>query len=532
MPSFLTLSGLSAATPEGRPLFQNLTLSVDTERIGVVGRNGSGKSTLLRIAAGEIAPLAGSVHRAGTSGMLVQHWRDEDTIAVALGVAEPLAVLHRIEAGDGTASDFNAADWALPASIHAALADVRLTGLDLDRGIASLSGGERTRIGIARLEIEHPDLLLLDEPTNNLDGEGRAAIERLVERWRGGVLVASHDRALLERMDRIVELSPVGVRIVGGGWSAFAAARDADRALAEAERDRSDAALRTTRLATQAAREAKERRDKAGRAFAARGSEPKILLGTRAERAENTGGHARRLATGQIEEAVRARDEARARIEVLTPLTIDLPASGLPSQAEVLAMEDATVDLGGHRFGPWTLAIHGPERVAITGRNGAGKSTLLRLAIGDVEPVTGTVRRRRERMAMLDQHVGLLDERDTIVGNLRRLHPTLDDEAVHAACARFAFRNRDTERIVGSLSGGERLRAGLAASLSGPLPPWLLILDEPTNHLDIDSIEVLERALQAFDGALLIVSHDSRFLDAVGVARTFGIGGDRRTSGT
>ncbi|MCC2981198.1 ABC-F family ATP-binding cassette domain-containing protein [Sphingomonas sp. IC4-52] len=523
MSSFLTLSRLSAATPEGRTLFHDLTLSIGAERIGLVGRNGSGKSTLLGIAAGHVSPASGKVSRAGTAGMLVQHWPDEQTIAEALGVAEPLAIIRRIEAGSGSEEDFAGADWQLPGVIEAALADVGLAGINPDRRIASLSGGERTRIGIARLAIERPDLLLLDEPTNNLDRPGRMAIERLVHGWRGGVLVASHDRQLLEGMDRIFELSPIAIRIVTGGWSDFAAIRDAELARAAAERERSEAAWQATRLAAQAAREAKDRRDKAGRAFAAKGSEPKILLGARAERAENSGGDARRLAERQIEEAARHRDDARARVEVLTPLTIDLPPTGLPSQADVLAMKEASVDLGGRHFGPWTLAIHGPERVAIMGENGAGKSTLLRLATGSLVPTAGIVRRRAERIAMLDQHVALLDAADTIVGNLRRLHPTLDDQAAFAACARFAFRNRDAQRLVGSLSGGERLRAGLAAALSGPQPPWLLILDEPTNHLDVDSIDVLERALQTFDGALLVVSHDQRFLDAIRIDRTFEI---------
>jgi ATPase subunit of ABC transporter with duplicated ATPase domains len=374
--------------------------------------------------------------------------------------------------------------------------------------------------------------LLLDEPTNNLDAEGRAAIARWIAGWRGGLLVASHDRALLETMDRIVELSPVGIRIVGGGWSAFAAAREAERALAESERIRTNAALRTTRLTAQSAREAKDRRDKAGRTFAAKGSEPKILLGARAERAENSGGQARRLAERQIEEALQARDAAQARVEVLTPLTIDLPATGLPSQAEVLAIEHATVAYGDRHFGPWSLTIRGAERVALTGRNGAGKSTLLSLAKGDLAPASGTVRRRADRIAMLDQHVGLLDAADTLVGNLRRLHPTLDEEAVHGACARFAFRNRDAQRLVGMLSGGERLRAGLAAALSGPQPPWLLILDEPTNHLDIESIEVLERALQGFDGSLLVVSHDARFLNAIGIERSVAIASIKEDAAT
>lgn len=122
---------------------------------------------------------------------------------------------------------------------------------------------------------------------------------------------------------------------------------------------------------------------------------------------------------------------------------------------------------------------------------------------------------------MLDQHVGLLDPEGGILDNIRRLHPDASDEEAYALCARFAFRNRDAQRIVGTLSGGERLRAGLAAALAGSAPPWLIILDEPTNHLDIESVEVLESALRSFDGALLVVSHDPSFVERVGVDRVF-----------
>ena len=154
------------------------------------------------------------------------------------------------------------------------------------------------------------DLLLLDEPTNNLDAPGRAVIHSLIRNWRGGVLVASHDRELLETMDRIVEVNPVGVRIVGGGWSVFAALRDAERDRAADDLDRSSAALREAQRAVQRQREAKERRDKAGRAFAAKGSEPKIILGAKAERAEDSSGRARRLGERQVSEAAANADEA------------------------------------------------------------------------------------------------------------------------------------------------------------------------------------------------------------------------------
>ncbi|NPV22607.1 ABC-F family ATP-binding cassette domain-containing protein [Bradyrhizobium aeschynomenes] len=523
--SCLTLDAVAAATPDGHPLFDNLTLSIGAERVGLVGRNGAGKSTLLRIAAGVSEPAAGAVTRSGAHGLLAQHWDPGLRVDEALGVAGDLAVIDRIVVGksrDGDlADDLARADWSLPSRVDDALTEAGLAGIAFDRLMDSLSGGERTRIGIARLLIEAPDLLLLDEPTNNLDAEGRDAVGRLIRRWRGGVLVASHDRAVLEMMDRIVELTPVGVHIVGGGWTMFAQARENARARAAIALDRADAHVRDVSRTVQRQREAKARKDRAGRAFAASGSAPRILLGARAERAETTGGRSQRLAERMINEAAERAEQARQHLEVLTPLSMALPPTGLGAGTELLAMQDAVVGAGDRRFGPWTLSVRGRQRIAITGRNGAGKTTLLRAAIGAIPLIDGTVRRAEGRIAMLDQHVVLLDRSDSIIGNFRRLHPAFGAEAAHAACARFAFRNRDAGQTVETLSGGERLRAGLACTFGGARPPWLLLLDEPTNHLDIVSIEMLEQALRDFDGALLVVSHDPSFLAAIGVTEEF-----------
>jgi len=523
MPTFLTLDAVAAATPDRQRLFENLTFSLRAERVGLVGRNGSGKSTLLRIIAGLSEPAAGHVIRSGTIGTLAQDWAEQLTIAEALGIADGLAVVERILAGQGRDADFDTADWTLPTRIEAALLEAGLPAIALDRTIGTFSGGERTRIGIARLLLEAPDLLLLDEPTNNLDVAGRAAIDLMIRNWRGGVLVASHDRALLEAMDRIVELTPVGVRIVGGGWSMFAQARDEARARAAAERERTEAQLRDVRREVQRRREAKDRRDGAGRAFAARGSEPKILLGARAQNAENSGGRGQRLAERMIADSSEKAEQARQKIEVLTPLAMAMPPTGLGRGTNVLTMEAVTATIGDRTFGPWTLNVTGPERIAIGGPNGAGKTTFLKLAMGLITRSSGTVRRADGRAAMLDQNVTLLDPEQSILANVRRLNPALDTRAAHAACARFAFRNVDALQVVETLSGGERLRAGLACVLAGELPPWLLLLDEPTNHLDIDSIEILEQALRDFDGALLVVSHDAAFLAAIGITGMFDV---------
>jgi ATPase subunit of ABC transporter with duplicated ATPase domains len=499
MPAFLTLDSISLATPDGRPLFDGLTLALGRERTAVVGRNGCGKSTLLRVIAGEIEPAGGSVQRAGSIGVLAQLSDDRLTVAEALGVAGDLACLQRIESGNGTLDDATEADWTLEPRLDAALLETGLPALPRDCRLATLSGGERTRVALARLLIEAPDLLLLDEPTNNLDTNGREAVAQLLERWRGGVIVASHDRALLEQVDRIVELAPVGVTIFGGAWSAFADARDAARSRAEAELDRASDALRNAERAAQTARENKARRDKAGRASRAKGGEPRITLNAEKQHAENSG----------------------ARVEVLTPLAIELPKTGLPGSRQLVVFKDVVIAHGARRlFGPLSFEIRGPERIAIAGANGAGKTTLLHLIAGNLEASAGDSRRLTDRVAVLDQHVGLLDPAGTILDNLRRLNPDLSDNEARAALARFAFRNKAALQIAGTLSGGERLRAGLACVFARREPPFLLLLlDEPTNHLDLTSIEVLEAALSGFDGALVAVSHDQSFLQAIGVER-------------
>ena len=518
----ITLDGLSFRSPDGRTLFENLTLAFGRERSGLVGRNGAGKTTLLRLILGEAQPAAGEVRVGGRVAVLRQALSPPPGASLAdlLGVAEGLARLARIEAGEASGGDLEAADWRLPQLAEAALARMGLAGQALDRPAATLSGGEATRAALAALLIAEPDFILLDEPTNNLDADGRAAVAELLEDWRGGALVVSHDRSLLRRVDRIVELSGLGAAVYGGAYDLYAERKAQEEANATRDLETAERALQRTSREIQAAKERQARRDAAGLRSRARGDTPKIALNYQANRAEGTGGRQSRLAERLRAEAARDLEAARARVERVRRLAFDLPPSGLPAGRLALAFEavgfawpDGTAVLAGVSF-----RLVGPERLALTGPNGAGKTTLIRLAVGELEPARGVVR-RGVAAVLLDQRAAMLRDHETLLENYRRLNPAQDDNAAHAALARFVFRNVAAEKPAGALSGGERLRAALACVLMAERPPQLIVLDEPTDHLDLDSIAAVEAALAAYDGALLVVSHDRDFLDAVGVDR-------------
>ncbi|WP_439358694.1 ABC-F family ATP-binding cassette domain-containing protein [Bradyrhizobium sp. DASA03007] len=527
MPASIILSNLSLSTPDGRSLLSNIDLTFAAERTGLVGRNGVGKTTLLASILGEHVPQSGRIVVNGTIGVLRQDVQPpaDATVADLFGARLALELLRRAEQGGASVDDTATIDWTLEARLQTALARL---GFDPspDTELRCLSGGQITRVRLAALVFAEPDFLLLDEPTNNLDQDGRKAVTALLAAWRGGAIVVSHDRNLLETMDAIVELTSLGSTRYGGNWSSFRAQKAVELAavrhdLAHAERHLSEIDGKA-----QEATERKARKDSGGRKKRAKGDMPRILAGARKDRSEDSGGKTAQIAERRRAEAAEAVDTVRRRVEILQPLSVKLPATGLPAGREVLWLDGVSAGYQPEQpvLRDLSLAIVGPERVAVVGPNGSGKTTLLKLIAGELRPVSGTVRVRPD-FALFDQKVSLLDPALSILDNFGRLNPTAGANACHAALARFMFRADAALQIVGSLSGGQMFRAGLACVLGDSQPPSLLILDEPTNHLDIESIEAVEAGLRAYDGALLVVSHDEAFLRAIGITRRLELAG-------
>jgi ATPase subunit of ABC transporter with duplicated ATPase domains len=522
---------VSWRTPAGDTVLDHVSLALHREKTGLVGANGSGKTTLLRILTGDLAPATGRVRRAGCIAVLPQDFRpmQEQTVVETLGVREKLDALGRLTAGHGSDADLAILedDWTIEERIVAELSRLGLSNIGLDRPLSSLSGGETTRVVLASLFLRRPDLLLLDEPTNNLDRESRQALQSALADWSGGLVVVSHDRALLRLMDRIVELTPKGPKSYGGNYDLYMAQRDAEAQAAEEQLAAAEKELRRVRRDAQAARERQERRNSRGAKQRDQGGMPKILLNAMRENSART---TARLAATHDDRMAGAQDalaEARERVEQTRELAISLSPVDLPAGKLILEMEDVCFRYPGSSrplLNRFTLRMTGPERVAIAGPNGSGKTTLLKLIAGELTPDAGTVRVGVNRWRCLDQRADLLIGGLSVLENFRRHVPAQPETACRVALAGFLFRGDTVHKPAAALSGGERLRAALACVLNAADPPQLLLLDEPTNHLDLPSLINLERALSRYTGALLVISHDRDFLDAVGVDRTIELG--------
>ncbi|WP_139981759.1 ABC-F family ATP-binding cassette domain-containing protein [Nocardioides litoris] len=526
-PSVLAFAGVSFAWPDGTPVLDGLDLLVPPGRSALVGTNGSGKTTVLRLATGELAPTAGHVTARGRVDVLRQDLAlDVDRpVTDLLGVTGRLLALRAIEAGSVDPADYDTVgdDWDLEERATAALARAGLPHDVLGRQLGQLSGGEVVQLGLARLLLDPPDVLLLDEPTNNLDADARARLVDLVDTWSGSLLVVSHDRDLLEHVDRIGDLRDGTVRWYGGGFTAYAEQVAAEQEAAEQAVVSARADVRRQRADRAEAERLVAQRRRQGARNAVTSSMGKGAQHFWQNRSEKHASRYRALHDDRLDAARQRLDAAEDRLRVDREVRIDLPGTAVPRGRRVLETHDLVLRTGA----AVDLEVAGPDRVAVVGPNGSGKTTLLHTVAGLLAPAAGSVE-VHVPVGLLPQRIDatVLDDDLTVVDNVRARAPEAEPRVVRAALARFLFRGERAERPAGTLSGGERFRAALAVVLLAEPAPQLLLLDEPTNNLDLASYDALVSALSSYAGALVVVSHDPAFLRDVGVDRVVDLGAE------
>ncbi|MGW1101178.1 ABC-F family ATP-binding cassette domain-containing protein [Streptomyces sp. NPDC002455] len=513
-------SSLSFAWPDGSEVFDDLHLAVGPGRTGLIGLNGCGKSTLLRLMAGELTPTAGHVRAAGDIGYLPQDLVLDTALRVdqVLGVATARAALHAIEAGDTREEHFAAVgdDWDVEERAGAVLSQLGLSQIGLDRTVGELSGGECVLLRLAALLLARPAVLLLDEPTNNLDVYARGRLYDAVDAWTGVLVVVSHDRELLERVDRIADLRDGAVTWYGGNLSAYEQALAVEQEAAERMVRAAEADVRRQRRELSDAHVKLARRRRYGQKMWDTKREPKAVMGQRKQTAQESAGKQRVLHTERLAEAEERLDEAVEAVRDDEAIRIELPQTQVYPGGEVLMLRDLELAYGARVPGEWDL--RGPERIALIGRNGAGKTTLLRTIAGELEPVSGEAA-VQVPVGFLPQRLDVLDDTLSLVANVARVAPGTTDNGIRARLAHFLFKGGRGDLPAGTLSGGERLRATLAALLLTDPAPRLLMLDEPTNSLDLSGVHRLTSALAAYRGALIVASHDLPFLTSLGITR-------------
>lgn len=516
LPALVSLQHLSFHFADGETLLDDLSLSIDHTPTGIVGRNGRGKSILAKLIVGRLLPSSGSVHLTASVAYVPQlvEVTPGQTVAHLTGTASILAALERMANGTAEVDDLELIDarWDLAERLRTALDNAALAQLRADSPANQLSGGQLARVMIIGALLSSPQLLVLDEPTNHLDSAGRQWLLRVLADWRGGLVVVSHDRQLLNTLGRIIELSPLGAQVFGGNYDAYRAQRETEQRAAIASLDH--ARLESNReqrrlhkehdtLQRNAARSRKNAETANVDRFTRsrwKAAATEINSTVRSARSE----HKRELDT-------RVR-QAYARVSEDSPTLLALPESTVPNGRQLLSLVEVQL--------PWlpsaslNIQLTGPVRVAVRGPNGCGKSTLLKVLAGQLQAVSGECS-VHVPSAYIDQHLTLLDDRRSLIEQLHLLDTPLAQAELRTRLALLQLDARRVTQPAGQLSGGERLKAAMAIALWRAAPAQLLLLDEPTNHLDLESVIAFEQALKGFTGAVMAVTHDETFIQAI-----------------
>ena len=522
-------------------LFSHLHLSINSgDKIALTGNNGCGKSTLMRILVGDLSPSSGTVLRPEHLNYVPQHFGqyDRQTIAQALGISHKLSALHAILSGDAAEAHFNTLndDWTVEERAQAALDSWGLGGIPLSRPMEGLSGGEKTRIFLAGMELHNPTAILLDEPTNHLDADGRERLHNLLRRTSATVLVISHDRTLLNLLPAICELSSQGLTYYSGNYDFYKEQKTLQQNALTQQLEEKQKALRLARKVAREVEERKAKQNVRGEKASKKGI-PRILMGGLKNNAENSSS---RLSSIHAEKAEKLQTEMagiKSSLSQTDKLKTDFNASHLHTGKILVTARDVNFHYPNHTASPaetphtetaaknlWasplTFQLRSGDRLSLKGKNGSGKTTLLKLIMGELHPTDGVMERAGFTSVYLDQEYSLVRNERSVLQQAEAFnHRHLPEHEVKTILNRSLFPRDVWNKPCGKLSGGEKMRLSFCCLMIADNTPDMFILDEPTNNLDIESIEIITATIRDYAGTVIAISHDREFLKDTGIER-------------
>lgn len=522
----IVISDLAYHYPNQDNLFARISFSVEKQcKISIVGNNGVGKSTLLKLLAGELSPSEGSVMAASQPYYTPQHTGLlHKTVAEVLQISDKLKAMKAIIQGSISQADYDtlADDWTIESRYESALEYWLLPHINPDTPVDGLSGGEKTKIYLAGLLLHTPELVLLDEPSNHLDAASRKILYQYIEQSAASIVVVSHDRVLLDQLDTTYELTTKGIKRYGGNYSFYVEQKGIEENALDNSIHAEEKVLRLARKKAQEVRERQEKRLEKGQK--SKTEVPRIFRKTLTNSSENTAARLKDKHGESINSSRSKLTDLRQQKRELKELKIDFDNASLHAGKvliEATGINHAYQEATPLWNNPLSFKLRSHDRIHIRGNNGSGKTTFIKLLTGRLSPSEGEIKRADFNLIHLDQNYAQVDADCSIEALAesynRYNHRALPEHEVKLRLNRFLFPSSAWNKNCRSLSGGEKMRLYLCCLMISNQTPDLIILDEPTNNLDITNMQILTQTIGNYRGSLLVVSHDSYFVNEIGI---------------
>ena len=535
----ISIQQISYIHPDKEVLFSDLNFAISKgQKLGLVGNNGCGKSTLLQIIAGQLSPSSGVIVRPDDLYYIPQHFGQYDslTIAQALRIERKQQALHAILSGDASNENFVVLDddWNIEERSIAALDLWGQGQFTLSYPMNLLSGGEKTRVFLAGMDIHHPSVILMDEPTNHLDSSGRQRLYDWVEKCRSTLLVVSHDRTLLNLLPEICELEKHQINYYGGNYEFY---KEQKTLMQEALQQRIEEKEKALRIARKVARETAERRDKQnvrGEKNNIKKGVPRIVLNALQGKSEKSTSKLNSTHQEKAEKLTGERNQLRSSLSPTAILKTDFNSSSLHTGKILVTAKEINFgyhpnsdsndiqDNGDFKLQLWqppiSFQLKSGDRLRIEGVNGSGKTTLLKLITGQLQPQEGNLTRMEFTYVYLNQEYSIIDDRNSILEQAYAFNNrNLPEHEIKIILNRYLFPASEWDKSCRKLSGGEKMRLAFCRLMISNNTPDMFILDEPTNNLDIQSIEIITATIKNYTGTVIAISHDDYFIQEIGI---------------
>ncbi|NDV79669.1 ribosomal protection-like ABC-F family protein [Dysgonomonas sp. 511] len=523
----LILQDIAYSHPNKDLLFDNISLTVNNhDKVALIGNNGSGKSTLLKIISGSLPPSSGRVVADSKPYFIPQIFGQYNhlTIAEALNINVKLKALEEILAGNATEENMLLLDddWTIDQRCREALNYWQLDDLDLNLKMSNLSGGQKTKVFLAGIHIHQPEFVLLDEPSNHLDVKGREQLYDFIQTSNKTLLIVSHDRKLLNLLNLVCELSKHGITVYGGNYDFYAEQKQLQREALDQDIKSKEKALRKAKEKERETIERQQKLDARGKKKQEKAGTARIMMNTLRNKAENSTSKVKDIHADRIDGIFQELKDLRASATDTDKMKLGFDNSSLHKGKVLFTAKDVNFSYSDRLLWPENLnfQIVSGERIALKGLNGSGKTTLIKIILGNIVPQEGDVYIADNKTIYIDQDYSLINNVLSVYQQAELYNNSgLQEHEIKSRLNRFLFTKQDWDKPCESLSGGERMRLILCCLTISNQAPDIIVLDEPTNNLDIQSMEILTMAINEYRGTLIVVSHDSYFLEQINIER-------------